>query len=83
MNTQRNIEKEVIKILTDISGTEKITHEQTLATDIGLNSLRAVEVVIAIEDTFGILLKQSDMNLYKLKTVGDLIALVETYLGNR
>lgn len=77
MNTT---ESRIYKILAAISGMDDITPEQGLVTDIGLNSLRMVEVVIAIEDEFDILFQQSDMNFYKLKNVRDLISLVESYL---
>lgn len=78
MNTETA--KRIYKILTAISGMDNITPNQSLVTDLGLNSLRMVEVVISVEDEFDILFKQSDMNFYKLKNVKDLITLVETYL---
>lgn len=78
MNT--TTEERVSKILATVSGMDSIRLNQSLVTDLGLNSLRAVEVIIAIEDEFEILFKQSDMSFHKLKTVRDLVALVETYL---
>lgn len=55
---------------------EKITKEATWA-DLELDSLDAVEVVMNLEDEFGIELEMSE----EIKTVGDLLALVESKLG--
>ena len=66
MNTQNTTEERVHKVLTDISGNEKITNDQNLTTDLGLSSLRMFELVIAIEDEFNIMFNQSDLNFYKL-----------------
>ncbi len=80
MNTQNSTEARVHKVLTDISGNEKITNDQNLTTDLGLSSLRMFELVIAIEDEFNIMFNQSDLNFYKLNNVGELITLIDTYL---
>ena len=80
MNTQLSNEKRVCKVLTELCGIEAISMEQNLTKDLGLDSLRMVELIIGIEDEFDITFQQSDLNFYKLKNVGELVNLVEMYL---
>ena len=54
---------------------EKIVPEATLAEDLGLDSLDAVELAIAVERRFNIDVPEDELT--KLKTVADMVALVE------
>ena len=83
MNTPLSNEKRVCKVLTELCGIETISMEQNLTKDLGLDSLRMVELIIGIEDEFNITFQQSDLNFYKLKNVGELVNLVEMYLSTR
>ena len=53
----------------------KITLESSLSEDLGADSLDAVELIMALEDEFGV--SVSDEDAQSIKTVGDIVALVE------
>ncbi len=57
---------------------EKVTMEANLETDLGADSLDAVEVIMALEDEFDI--EISDEVAQGIKTVGDLVNYVTTKL---
>ena len=54
---------------------EEITLESRLAEDLGADSLDAVELIMALEDEFGV--EVNDDDAQGIKTVGDIVALVE------
>ncbi len=58
---------------------QTITLQQTLREDLGLNSLDAIELMFKVEEEFDI--EIPDPDLQKLRTVGDLVAYLETRLG--
>ena len=73
------IETQVIGILEDLC-TEKITDTSlVLISDLALDSLRMVMLLVMIEDVFEIELNESDMNPFELRTVNDVINLVAKY----
>jgi acyl carrier protein len=55
---------------------EQIVPEARLVEDLGLDSLDAVELAIAVERKFDIEVPEEELT--KLKTVGDMLALVES-----
>lgn len=55
---------------------EQIVPEARLAEDLGLDSLDAVELAIAVERKFDIEVPEEELT--KLKTVADMLALVES-----
>ena len=52
-----------------------VTPEKTFADDLGVDSLTLVEVVVAVEDRFGMLIPDDDWS--RFRTVGDAIAYLE------
>ena len=70
---------ELKEIMIDTLGCddEKITMEASLAEDLNIDSLDAVELVMAIEEKFGV--KIPDEELGNLLTVSDIIRAVEKY----
>lgn len=54
---------------------EAVTMEATLTEDLGLDSIDAVELNIALEDQLGFAL--TDEELKKVVTVGDIVRLLE------
>ena len=58
----------------------ELCNEDTLIS-IGINSLKAVELIVALEDTFGITFEEGDLDPAKLKTVGSIIALADCYIS--
>ena len=76
-----NHRDEIIKIIASISILEEtdIGEEDTLS-NIGIDSLKAVELIIALEDGFRITFEDSDLDPARLTTVKSIIDLVEKYL---
>ena len=74
---------QVMEILKDLSGVDNITPEDQLQTDLMLDSLYMVTLLVEIEDAFGIELDESDMNPFDLFRVVDVVDLVERYIGGR
>jgi acyl carrier protein len=59
---------------------EKITEETDVAADLGADSLDLVEVIMALEEEFGIVI--TDESIYNYKTVGEITAFIEGMLDN-
>jgi acyl carrier protein len=57
---------------------EQLVPEARLVEDLGLDSLDAVELAISVERKFDIEVPEEELT--KLKTVGDMVALVESRL---
>ena len=68
-------------ILSEISGMERICSEHALQGDLGLDSLQMVLLLMMLEETFEIVLHESDMNPFNLINVADVVNLVEKYVG--
>lgn len=77
------IKEKVFEIIKDISEKEEIQETDSLETDVGLDSLKMVMLLIDIEESFGIELDESDMNPFDLKTVNDVIKLVKKYCNEK
>ena len=75
------IEK-TVEILKGLNGIEAISLDQHLQEDLALDSLSMVTLLIEIEETFNIVLDESDMNPYDLTTVQSVVDLVNKYLGD-
>jgi acyl carrier protein len=71
------IRKEIIAIISEVSGEEeqKITPESNLAADLEIDSIKAIEITVAIEKKFKISIRDED--LPKIITVQDTIDLAE------
>ena len=78
----QNTEK-VIDILKELSGQEEIKQTDNIQTDLALDSLSLVTLLLEIEDAFLIQLDESDMNPYDLITVADVIDLVGRYCDEK
>ncbi|XP_066599553.1 acyl carrier protein, mitochondrial isoform X1 [Prorops nasuta] len=75
-----NIEKrviETIKIYDRIKDCTKVTKDAHIMNDLGLDSLDHVEIIMAIEDEFG--LEIPDMDAERLNTVGE----IARYIADR
>ncbi len=55
----------------------------SLKDDLGIDSLRMVELIIEMEDAYGILIEESDLDPERLVTAGDIIKLAERYAMDR
>ncbi|MDP2755005.1 MAG: phosphopantetheine-binding protein, partial [Nitrospirota bacterium] len=58
-----NIEKEIISIISDVSGfdEEEITPETNLMKDLEVDSIKAIEITVAIEKKFKISVRDEDV----------------------
>ena len=75
-----DIKETVFKVLSEISGTEVNAEEPELTSDLGLDSMNMVTLLIELEDAFHITLDESDMNPFELICVGDVIKLAKKYM---
>ena len=80
-----DIKTTAYEILAELSGInlEDIKDGDVLISDLGLDSLGLVELLIEAEECFGISICESDMDPSKLKTVGDFVSLTEKYSGDK
>ena len=70
--------EEIKKILSDELGIDEdtITLDSKIVDDLGADSLDVVELIMALEDAYGI--EVSDDKAQKLHTVNDIIKYIET-----
>ena len=71
----------VCVILSELSGIETICLEHELQSDLGLDSLQMVTLLMMLEENFQITLNESDMNPFDLVNVWQVVDLVEKYAG--
>ena len=71
----------VCVILSELSGIETICLEHELQSDLGLDSLQMVTLLMMLEENFQITLDESDMNPFDLVNVWHVVNLVEKYAG--
>jgi acyl carrier protein len=71
------VKERIINLLSDKLGYDKteIKEEHNFVTDLGTDSLDMVEIIMGIEEEFG--LKIDDNDIGEIKTVKDLIKKVE------
>lgn len=76
------IEQKVLHIVADISGFEpqEITRASRFYDDLEIDSIKAIEVTVAIEKAFRISVRDEDVP--KILTVQDAIETVEKLVGN-
>lgn len=71
--------EQTISILEKMSGIKIDDPDMSLQNNLGLDSLEMVLLLVEIEDSFDIEIKETDMNPFNLKTVSDVVMLVERY----
>ena len=71
----------VCVILSELSGIETICLGHELQSDLGLDSLQMVTLLMMLEENFQITLDESDMNPFDLINVWHVVDLVEKYAG--
>jgi len=76
-----NVEKEIVLIISDISGldVEEITPEKNFFRDLEIDSIKAIEVTVAIEKKFKVSVRDEDVP--KITTVKDAVELVNKLLN--
>lgn len=73
---------EIIKVISSVSpfSDEDVSLEDELAS-IGIDSLKRVELIVAIEDAFSIIFDDSELDPGQLVTVSNVVKLTEKYLN--
>jgi len=80
MATRDEILKDVVHILRESLGTElEITPQTHLEADLAIDSLRAMEILAAVEDHFDITIPINILN--EVQTVEDLVLQIEKLLA--
>lgn len=69
-------------IFSELCGAENICPEHNLQSDLALDSLQMITLLMMVEDSFNIVLDESDMNPFDLVTVQNIVDLVEKYVGD-
>lgn len=76
----KDIEKELYRLLEEVCGVntsmEKFTDEADLIEDLGLDSLGVMELLDAVEDTFGICFDDVDLLAENFTCMKDLVSLI-------
>ncbi|SNR79828.1 acyl carrier protein [Desulfurobacterium atlanticum] len=74
-----NIEEKVKELIADRLGVdpEEVTPEASFVEDLGADSLDTVELVMALEEEFGIEIPDEDAE--KIQTVGDAIEYIKNH----
>ncbi len=77
---EANIEKEIVSIISDVSGIDaaEITNDKNFFKDLEIDSIKAIEITVAIEKKFKISVRDEDVP--KITTVKDAVELVEKLL---
>ena len=71
-----NVEKEIISIIADVSGfdEEEITPDKNFYQDLEIDSIKAIEITVAIEKKFKISVRDEDVpNIATVKQAVDLV----------
>lgn len=78
-----NVEKEIMSIISDVAevDTEEITLDSDLVKDLGINSIKAIEVVVALEKKYKISIRDEDVP--KITTPRQIITLTENLITKR
>ena len=76
-----NLSEQIKNIIATVSivSPEEIKSDDPLSS-IGIDSLAAVELIVELEDAFGIIFDISDLDPEQLTTVGSAIELTEKYI---
>ena len=78
-----NIEQEIISIISDVSGfdPEAIKPEANLQDELEIDSIKAIEITVAIEKKFKISVRDEDVP--KIITLKDAVKLVSSLLNQK
>jgi len=76
--TENNINNEIISIISEVSGVEEeqITLESHLANDLEIDSIKAIEIIVAIEKKYKISIRDEDVS--QITSVQQIFNLVDT-----
>ena len=66
--------------VSDIDSFEKIGEETNLITDLGLDSIGILQVILGVEKEFGISIKQHELDSELLSRMGNLVSMIQKKL---
>ena len=71
---ENEVRTELAELISTAAGVEpqRITDDAQLDEDLGIDSLTLVEIVVAVEDRFGLVIPDDEWS--RFQTVGDLVA---------
>ena len=77
------VEKEIVSIISDVSGldAEDITPEKNFFKDLEVDSIKAIEITVAIEEKFKVSIRDEDVP--KITTVKEAVELVNSLLNKK
>lgn len=78
-----NIEKEITSIISDIAEVEtnEVMLDSNLVKDLGINSIKAIEIIVVLEKKYKISIRDEDVP--KITTPGQIIALTENLITKK
>ncbi len=78
-----NVGKEIVSIISDVSGfdEDEITTDKNFFKDLEVDSIKAIEITVAIEKKFKISVRDEDVP--KITTVKEAVELVENLLKGK
>jgi len=81
--SENSVEKEIISIVSDISGfdTEEITPDTNLQKELEIDSIKAIEITVAIEKKFKISIRDEDVP--NITTVKQALKLINDLLNKK
>lgn len=76
----QNIEKEIISIISDVSGTdeEEIKLDSNLINDLEIDSIKAIEIAVAVEKKYKVSIRDEDIP--KIMTPRQIVELTQKLL---
>lgn len=74
--------KKLMDVLSQLSGVENVHEGDFLLTDLGLDSLALVNLMVMLEEAFGIEFSPSDLDPFALAAVEDVVLLVTKYIDD-
>ena len=80
---ENNVEREIVFIISEVSGfdADEITPEKNFFKDLEVDSIKAIEITVAIEKKFKISVRDEDVP--KITTVKEAVALVNQLLDQK
>ncbi len=78
-----NVEKEIVFIISEVSGfdEDEITPEKNFFKDLEVDSIKAIEITVALEKKFKVSVRDEDVP--KITTVKEAVALVNKLLDQK
>jgi acyl carrier protein len=77
------VEKEILSIISEVSGVdeEEISLDANLVKDLEIDSIKAIEIAVAVEKKFKVSIRDEDIP--KIITAGQIISLTKNLLSQK